>query len=412
MQTSRKIVLFQWVQLLALSAVHMWVDLISNMLPSILPAVQKYFTLSLSKAGSFLAIELLICNGIQVFVGLLRTDKDKPFFMYIGMVLVVGICLIGLLPAQGNHTTLIIVTMAVVTGIGIGIVHPEGLRAIHHLSEIPPAISTAVFMAGGFVGYAGGGAVSTTLVSKFGLKGLLLLFLGPAVFIILIAFLKIRLAVEPRKQVCGFEGGSVADSLAGQEKPKMWQISFWPVLLTAVFAAISTTVLVALLPTALKEFDFELTFGGFSSTMFGLGGAIGAFIIAAIAHKKGEFRCLIFSLLAVIPFLVAYLILMNNRYAIWLLFGVGFFAVAAYILMITIARRSVGPSLGVRMGLIVGGTWATANLVYMAVLPIAEKLGTASVLKFVPIGYVCSAVLAVGLLVMTNRKVRQGYTVS
>ena len=34
------------------------------------------------------------------------------------------------------------ILLAVVSGIGIAIVHPEGLRAIHSLGRIPPAVST------------------------------------------------------------------------------------------------------------------------------------------------------------------------------------------------------------------------------------------------------------------------------
>ncbi|GAI41551.1 unnamed protein product, partial [marine sediment metagenome] len=53
-------------------------------------------------------------------------------------------------------------------------------------------------MAGGFIGYAVGGWVPTLLVSGFGLKGLYWLLLCPIVGVLLIAFLKIRLAVEKK----------------------------------------------------------------------------------------------------------------------------------------------------------------------------------------------------------------------
>jgi MFS family permease len=166
----------------------------------------------------------------------------------------------------------------------------------------------------------------------------------------------------------------------------------------AMPAAVSTTVLVTLLPTVLNELGFELTFGGFSTMMFGLGGAVGSFVWANIARKKGELKCSIAALFLVLPFLVAYLALIDNKMAIWILFGVGFCAIAAYILMITLSRYATGLSLGQRMGFMVGGTWALASIVFMALLPVTEHFGTNVILKFTPLGYLCSG--AFGLFVM------------
>ena len=180
------------------------------------------------------------------------------------------------------------------------------------------------------------------------------------------------------------------------------RLSFWLIMAMAMPAAISTTVLANLLPTVLNELGFELTFGGFSTTMFGLGGAVGSFVWASIADKKGELKCSIVALFLVIPFLVAYLVLINSRMAIWILFGVGFFAIAAYILMITLSRYATGLNLGQRMGFMVGGTWALANIVFMALLPVAEHFGPNVILKFAPLGYLCSG--AFGLFVMWKAK--------
>jgi len=166
----------------------------------------------------------------------------------------------------------------------------------------------------------------------------------------------------------------------------------------AMPAAVSTTVLANLLPTVLNELGFELTFGGYSTTMFGLGGAVGSFVWANIARKKSELKCLIAALFLVVPFLVAYLVLIDIRVAIWILFGVGFCAIAAYILMITLSRYATGLSLGQRMGFMVGGTWALANIVFMALLPVAEHFSTNVILKFTPLGYLCSGLF--GLFVM------------
>ena len=374
---------------MVLAGVHFLIDMFASMLPAILPEIRAEFSLSLSLGGLVLAIMLMASNGIQPLIGHLRANKRRPLFLHLGLILAVSICLLGALP-RGSGAFSLIILLAVVSGCGIAIVHPEGLRAVHWLRRIPPAISTAVFMAGGFLGYASGGAISAFLVSRFGLKGLYPLALCPVIGIVMVIFLRIRLAVE-RKVHNKNEARTAGNRL-----------SFWLIMAMAMPAAVSTTVLANLLPTVLNELGFELTFGGLSTAMFGLGGAVGSFVWANIARKKGELNCSIAALFLVVPFLVAYLVLINTRVAIWILFGVGFCAIAAYILMITLSRYAAGLSLGQRMGFMVGGTWALANIVFMALLPVAEHFGSNAILKFTPLGYLCSG--AFGLFVMSKAK--------
>jgi FSR family fosmidomycin resistance protein-like MFS transporter len=372
-------------QLLALAGVHFLVDMFASMLPAILPAIRAEFSLSLSLGGLVLAALLMTSNGIQPLIGHMRADKQRPLFLHLGLILAAAICLLGALPRGGNAFA-IMIFLAVVGGCGIAIVHPEGLRAVHRLRRIPPPVSTAVFMAGGFLGFASGGAISAFLVSRFGLKGLYPLALCPLIGIILVIFLRIRLAVERKERN------------KNEARTEENRLPFWLIMAMAMPAAVSTTVLANLLPTVLNELGFELTFGGYSTTMFGLGGAVGSFVWANIARKKSELKCSIAALFLVVPFLVAYLVLIDTRVAIWILFGVGFCAIAAYILMITLSRYATGLSLGQRMGFMVGGTWALANIVFMALLPAAEHFSTNFILKFTPLGYLCSALF--GLFVM------------
>jgi MFS family permease len=247
-------------------------------------------------------------------------------------------------------------------------------------------------MAGGFLGYASGGAISAFLVSRYGLQGLYPLILCPVVGIVLVIFLKIRLAVERKNK---------ENDPARTENHRL---SFWLIITMAIPAAVSTTILANLLPTVLNDLGFELTFGGFSTTMFGLGGAVGSFVWAHIAGKKGELKCSIVSLFLVIPFMVTYLVFIESKIAIWILFGAGFCAVSAYILMITLSRHAAGLSLGQRMGFMVGGTWAFANIVFMVLLRPAEHYGTITLLRFVPLGYLFSALI--GIYIMLKEKNR------
>jgi FSR family fosmidomycin resistance protein-like MFS transporter len=381
--------------LLVLSSVHFFIDMFPSMLPAILPAILNEFSLSLSKGGLVMAVMYLTCNGVQPLTGHLRANKRKPLFLYLGLALGTAICLLDVLPREGGAFGGMIV-LAVISGFGIAIVHPEGLRGVHRLRSIKPAVSTAVFMAGGFFGSASSGAISAFLVSRFGLRGLYPIMLLPVVGIVLVLLLKVRLAVERPTYV------KDAAQRAGVVR-KQPLLRFWSIFFMAMPAAVSTTIIVSLLPTALNELDFELTFGGLSATTFGLGGAIGSFVWAHIAHRKGELKCSVVALFLAIPFIVPYLIFINNRMAIWVLFGAGFCAISAYILMITLSRCAAGLTLGQRMGFMVGGTWGLAYVVFMALLPVAEHFGSDVVLKFSPLGYLLSGIFGLHIMLKARR---------
>ncbi len=377
--------------MLVLAGVHFLIDMFAGMLPAILPAIRAEFALSLSLGGILLVVLHMTSNGIQALTGHMRAAKRGPLFLHLGLILAASICLLGVLPRSGGAFAAML-SLATVSGCGIAIVHPEALRAVHRLKRIPPPVSTGVFMAGGFLGYASGGAVSTILVSRFGLQGLYPLILCPAVGILMVIFLRIRMAVEPKVR---------SENVSGTAENRL---SFWLIIAMAMPAAISTLVLASLLPTVLNELGFGLTFGGFSVTMFGLGGAAGSLVCGGIARKKGALPCSIVALFLAIPFLVAYLILIYNRMAIWILFGAGFCAISAYVLMITLARAATGPTLGRRMGFMAGGTWALANIFFLALLPVAQSFGPGVILKFVPLGYLFSGAFGFFIMLKIRRQ--------
>ena len=378
-------------QLLALAGVHFIVDLFAGMPPAILPAIRDEFALSLSRGGFILVALYLTCNGVQVLIGHVRAGKRKPLLMHLGLLLSAGICLLAVVPkASGGFEAMLL--LAVVSGFGIAIVHPEGLRAVHRLKRISPAVSTAVFMAGGFLGYASGGGISVLLVSRYGFRGLCPLIMCSVVGIVAIIMLKIRLAVEPK-----------VPNERARQTPGACRLPFWFIFTMAMPAAVSTTILAFLLPTVLvDELGFDLTFGGFSTTMFGLGAAVGSFVWAYAARKKNELACTTIALFLALPFLLAYLVLIENRAAIWILFGAGFSAMSAYTLMITLSRNATGPTLGRRMGFMVGGTWALAYVFFMLLLPAAERFGTSAILRLTPVGYLLSG--GFGLFLMFKLK--------
>jgi len=91
--------------------------------------------------------------------------------------------------------------------------------------------------------------------------------------------------------------------------------------------------------------------------------------------------------------MLAHLLLMEYRQAVWLLFGAGFGFSGAYPLMLTMARHSLGPTLGMRMALMVGGSGGIASLVLLSMGPVAERFGVLAVLNYAWLGFVIAGVV-------------------
>ncbi len=393
---NKKHITFQWLQLLVLGVAHFLADVFPGLLPVILPAIRQRFGLTLAMGVTVLTVLNFSCNIFQILTGHLRGEKRTPFFLPLGLFSAACICFIAIVP-PGNMTFVItvLVILSLVSGFGVAVTHPEGLRGIYALTDIRPTMSTAVFMTGGFLGYASGGWLASELVLHFGLEKLWQ-FLVPAAVLLALAVIifKIRLATESDHKDGNIAAGSV-------------RLNFLPIMIMTIPACISSTILSSLIPTRLNELGFQLTFGGFAAMLLGISGTFGSFFWAWQSHKRGEIFCSTVALFLGVPFAIAYLLLIRHHSAVWLLFGTGFFSVAAYPLLVTVSRCAVGLNLGQRMALVVGGSWGIASLVLLVVGWIAEYTGVQSVLYVVPLGYAVSGILGIGII-NKQRKIING----
>ncbi|MBI3987429.1 MAG: MFS transporter [Lentisphaerae bacterium] len=365
----------QWGVLAALTFLHVTVDMYGGILPAILPVVRREFGLTLTAGVTLISILNLVCNGMQIATGHLRATKTRPLFIPLGMVMTMVLVLIAFLPHSVSMFPVLVV-LAVVTATGIAILHPEALRALHALRRLPHSLGTAVFLNGGYAGYAGGALVASLLVSAWGLFGLVGFWVFSVAGLVMLGFVRIRLALETDEE--------------GESAPAKGQaISFPQLMMLAIPVTIGSTLVPVFLPTRLNELGFELAFGGISSMVFGMGGALGALGWAWLAHRRGILPTVLISLSAGIVLLTAYTFCITARPSVWILAGAGFCLNAVFPLIVTLARSSRGPGLGARMGLIVGGTWGVASLTAMAMGPVAERFGTQTALYAALVAYAC-----------------------
>ncbi len=79
-----------------------------------------------------------------------------------------------------------------------------------------------------------------------------------------------------------------------------------------------------------------------------------------------------------------------------LLFITGFCVSGGYVLMVTMARMAKGLKIGMRVGIIVGGTWAVGGIFALLGVDLIKNLQI--LLYFTPLCYLLSA--AIGLYIL------------
>jgi MFS family permease len=283
------------------------------------------------------------------------------------------------------------------------------MRAIHSFDRIPSSVATPFVIMGGYFGYCGGGWIGAELVDDgVGLKGLRWMLITAAAGLVMASVTKFRLAIEeeesgrepehtgehynyrirnkqekgtPGRQRYEAEGPAVRQKTGKEEEEDVkGKVAFWPLFIIASWICTGTSITVSLLPTHIYESGLGLDFGGFSSFMFGAGVGIGGVLWGIYAHRIGEFKASVMSLIIGPPFLFVYLLFSTYKPAVVILLVCGFCTGGAYPMLVSMARNAKEMNLGRRMGFMVGGVWGIASLLLIGAGSTADITGTYAVL--------------------------------
>ena len=110
------------VQLSLLTAIHFTVDMISGLLPGILPVLLVRFDLSIGAGVWLVALCSFSSNGLQIVAGRLRANSARPLLIPLGIALSCAICLVGLVPPTWPW---VLSGLILILGAGVALVHPE-----------------------------------------------------------------------------------------------------------------------------------------------------------------------------------------------------------------------------------------------------------------------------------------------
>ncbi len=357
-------------QLGALAALHFTVDMLSGTLPGFLPVLRDHYGLSLTVGSMLVSLCAFSSNTVQLLVGGLRRRAIWPRLVQAGVLLGSLICFVGLVP-QGAGAVWMLSILMLVVGTGVALLHPEGLRGVCAIdpASIPPGVATSLFMLSGFFGYATGPLLGGWLVETGGFSGLFWLYLWIVPLLWIFHRARVRLAVEEN-------GGGVRPQAHSSRAVPTSPLTFWEIFLIATLINTGCIVIQALLPTYLNGYGFSLIFGGVSAMLFGAGAGLGAFATSFIVRRHSTLRVIQLEIAAGIPLLLLYLLLAGQGWAAVLVFFAGALVGAGFPQLVVLARSAPnGPSLGARMGLIVGGTWGISGVILLGVGAMGDRFG-------------------------------------
>lgn len=376
-------------QLISLVMAHFTVDMLGGVLPGFLPVLREKFGLSLGSGVLLLAILGIGSNICQLPAGMARKKERLPMLIQIGLGLAAIVLVFALAPAG---TPLWVLALAVfVAGAGIALVHPEGLRGTLAIKGIPETISTSCFMVAGFAGFASGAFIGATLVGAGGISALLWMLPLPFLVIWAVHSSRVRLAIHARQ---GNQNSAVASEVP-------W--SFAEIFAIAVFMNAGSSTMQGLLPSYLNEMGFTLRFSGMSAMFFGIGSAIGSLVFSVAAHKYRPARFIMVAMAIGLPVILCYFAFASHASAVWLAIPAGLLLSAGFPLLVVLARTAPGRlALGMRMAMIVGGSWATATGIFLLIGQIADRIGLAKAMNFVWVCY--GMALAIALFTYFRRK--------
>lgn len=154
--------------LAAVSVSHLLNDVVQSLLPAIYPLLKSSFALSFSQVGYMTLALMLTASVLQPVVGFATDRRPAPFALVAGM----GFSLTGLLLLSVAWTYPMLLTAAVLVGIGSSVFHPESSRVARMASGGRHGLAQSVFQVGGNFGSSLGPILGAFLVEPFGQRSL------------------------------------------------------------------------------------------------------------------------------------------------------------------------------------------------------------------------------------------------
>jgi MFS transporter, FSR family, fosmidomycin resistance protein len=386
--------------LAVLSYGHLATDLSQGAIPALLPVFKALFHLSYAGVGFIVLMANVSSSIIQPAFGVLSDRLRLRWMMPLGALLAgVGMTLAVFSPHYG-----VMVSLILVSGLGVAAFHPEGYRFAGLAAGERRATGMSYFSVGGNIGYGLGPAVATLALSLAGVYSMvyLIAFSVPAAIL-----LWVMVGPGQRERL---EAGwaTPASALSGATAgPPAREGSTWILILLIVFVvlrswvSVGTASFIPLYYTGIRH--FEPWYGGTIVSLFLGAGAVGTLFGGIAADRFGR-RALLIVSMAILPPL---LLMIPRVSGVWTMTAAaiaGMAAVSTFAVVMVMAQDLMPQRIGMISGLIIGFAVGMGGIGVTLLGAIADRWGLQAAMDLtalLPIG-----ALAIALALPSDRLIR------
>jgi len=330
-----------------LSIGHLATDINQGALPAMLPFFIAAYDLSYAAAAGIVFAANMTSSIVQPLFGHAADRVSKPWLLLIGLMLAgIGLGFTGIFQSYRW-----IMTLAVVSGIGIAAYHPEAARLVNFAAGAQKGTAMSLFGVGGTTGFAIGPLLITTALLQWGLKGSLILIVPVTIMSLVIAS---RFSAFESLEANRNRELSATDANAYNEN---WS-AFGLLSITVIVKSILFYALNTFIPIYwVNGLNQSKATGAMALTIFAGSGIFGTLLGGSLADRMGPKTVIVLGCFGMSLFLPMLILFKDVQLLTLLLIPIGLLLSITYSPTIVLGQsylpNRVGLSSGVTLGLAV-----------------------------------------------------------
>ncbi len=346
-----------------LIAVHATNDAFSAMLAALLPTLQQRFGLSEATLAVFVATLSFSSAMTQPLFGSVADRVGRRTMAALGII--TSTALLSLVAVAPTPVTLFFLLL--LGGLGSAAFHPAGTSLMRVLGERFKDLAVALFSSGGTLGMAFGPVVILLIARTVGLDYAPLLMIPGLVLGALL------LTVLPR-----VDGVRQARRIAFLDRKLVMSpvgvLSLVGILRSLAFVSFNNAMPLWL--AQVRGFAPDAPVISWTLAAFALSGGLGAIGAGALSARLPRRLLIVGTMLVALPALLAVFALPAGGVAYYLMVVVGGAAANASVPLLIVSAQDLAPgSMGAATGMLMGFTWGTAGVLYMAEGLLQQAIG-------------------------------------
>jgi FSR family fosmidomycin resistance protein-like MFS transporter len=354
-----------------LSAGHLITDVNQGALPALLPFFKEALNLSYTMSGVILLSANLTSSIIQPAFGHLSDRRPQGWFLPLApFIACLGLSVTGFI---SNYSLLLL--CVILSGIGVASFHPEGFKTAYFFTGDKKATGMSIFAVGGNLGIAIGPILALTLVTSFGIKGILCMII-PGILIAIVLLFNMSMLTTPVEFAHKEAKKEVKTPLSKNQK-----MSFFLLVSIATVRAWIQLGLATYIPFYyINYLKGNPLYAGKLVSTFLMAGVLGTLIGAPLADRWGHKKFLLITLILSFPLFLSFYH-SSGLLAFVLLGAAGMVLISTFALTTVMAQALLPQHLGMASGMMVGFTISAGGIGITLLGAIADHWGVPMAIK-------------------------------